>query len=483
MRNPVGGAGSCGSLAEAPAFFITLALCAAIGLREELPLAAAVTAALFVSGGAALAASRGAPRGWFPLFILILLLSAAASCFSIWRMGRCHEFPNSFEFNGRVLSSVKWGKSRALLLSTPYGVAAACIDPKAAPPAGSGVWARVSSFEFKRAKVRGGFDELRFWRSRGAEKRLVVFEIRETAPPSGLPAWRARIDELYARRLPPLTAAYMSALTTGGRDEAAYAPHKRAGTAHLLAISGFHVGLLAALLLCLLRRRPSRFVLVSAAVWLYAAIAGFPAGGLRAALMTQIWLAALMAGRPSSAFNSVSAAALLMLLWNPWYFYDVGWRLSVLSALFITAAAPLLGTGAAGGALISLLLWFIDAPLAAAAFKATPVAGLAANLVAVPWFSILFPVTALLSMPALLSLSCAWLPAAAAEALLGFSSLALDRLAALFPGSVVCTPALAAASAALFFGAAALRCGAKVRYVPFIALIFVLFLFYSPSML
>ena len=76
--------------------------------------------------------------------------------------------------------------------------------------------------------------------------------------------------------------------------------------------------------------------------------------------MAQICIAAEALGRPHSSFNNVSAAACLMLLYNPWSFFDVGWRLSVLAALFITAGVRLVGRGFAGAAALSVLVWFVQ---------------------------------------------------------------------------------------------------------------------------
>ena len=268
----------------------------------------------------------------------------------------------------------------------------------------------------------------------------------------------------------PQSAAYMSALTTGRRSASIEEPHKRAGTIHLLSVSGFHVGVLAGLLFFLRRGGAARTAAVSALLWLYVAFAGFPPGGVRAAAMAQICIAAEALGRPYSSFNNVSAAACLMLLYNPWSFFDVGWRLSVLAALFITAGVRLVGRDFAGAAALSVLVWFVSAPVVAEVFSSVPVAGLTANIVAVPYFAAVFPLIFALNLPPMLGLPFAPLFAGTSELVLRFSHGALERLASLTPAQIGFSTPLFVLAASIFFMTAAIRCGAPLRRAPFIVL-------------
>ena len=103
------------------------------------------------------------------------------------------------------------------------------------------------------------------------------------------------------------------------------------GLAHLLALSGFHVALfagLASLLLYPLRlwRRYARWrhVAILAAVWFYVLVSGMPASAVRAALMLSIVLGGKMMQRQDVGFNTLAAAALVMLVWNPGLLYSPG---------------------------------------------------------------------------------------------------------------------------------------------------------------
>ena len=475
------GKASCGALAEAPVFFILLSVCTSAALHDWLPGWAAVAAGTLVASASLLLCTRTSVIRWKIFFGTVVLFSMLFSGLSCLRLSADVSFPDSFSFTGRVLSRRPWGKSTALLLSTPYGRAYATLPSDKAPREGAEIYARVSSFALKSAAK--GFDEKKFWRAKGAARRLVVFELRELSPPSGTAAWRGSLEKLYSERLLPLSHAYISALTTGRRDTALFLLHKKAGTSHLLAISGFHLGILAALLLFLFRNTALQLPVVSCFLWLYTALAGFPPGCVRAALLVQLCLLSRLAGRPSCAFNSVSTALLLMLLWNPWYFFDVGFRFSALAALFISAASPFLGGGFSGAVFVSLLVWFVTAPLAASVFKEVPVAGLFLNIIAVPWFSLIFPMVLLLSVPALIGFSQTNSFSLAAEALLAFSEHCLAKASELLPISAGYTYIFAALACGIFAAAVSLRCGCRLLFAPLIAVIFILFLSYCPGML
>lgn len=472
-----------GPLAAAPAFFIFVSLCVSIllGVRTAAPVPVIAAVSALLSASAIFAGTEREVPCWRRIFVLVIIFSFVLSFISAARTREKISFPDSFECSGKILLAREWGKTRAYLIETPYGRAAAYTREKLRE--GAAVRLRAASFDFKLAEKRGGFDERLFWRGKGAVKKLVLFEIRETAPPSGLAAWRSGLDALFRARLMPLSAAYMSALTTGRRTAAIEKPHERAGTIHLLAVSGFHVGVLAGLLFFLRRGGAVRTAAVSALSWLYVAFAGFPPGGVRAALMAQICIAAEALGRPYSAFNSVSAAACLMLLYNPWSFFDVGWRLSVLAALFITAGVRLVGKNLAGAAALSVLVWFVSAPAAAEVFSSVPVAGLAANIVAVPYFAAVFPLIFTLNLPPLLNLPFAPVFAGASEFILRFSHSGLELLASLAPARIGFSTPLFVLAASIFCAAAAVRCGAPLRRAPFIVLFSLALLLYFRAVL
>ncbi len=116
-------------------------------------------------------------------------------------------------------------------------------------------------------------------------------------------------------------------------DENTSAVFRQAGTAHLLCVSGLHVSVIAAAVLALLRRlsRPNwlRPLLAMVCVVFYMGLTGFHYSVLRAGIMQLLFLSALLFGRETDSRNSLGAALLIILLFDPAAVYDVGLWMSV----------------------------------------------------------------------------------------------------------------------------------------------------------
>jgi competence protein ComEC len=213
-------------------------------------------------------------------------------------------------------------------------------------------------------------------------------------PPAGpsfwnIHRWRYVFYRALSLHLPRLTGAYLNAAWTGKRDTALAEAHRVWGTSHILAVSGFHVGALMAAASWLLRRGKWRVPLLSVLLWLYVLLSGASASAVRAGLMIQAALAGEFAGRPGSAINSVSLAAVLLLLRSPFWFWDVGWRLSVLAALAIAVVIEReQPVRFRTWFFMSFMVWTATFPQVSHAFKNTPLVGLLINLVAAPFFGV-----------------------------------------------------------------------------------------------
>ena len=168
-------------------------------------------------------------------------------------------------------------------------------------------------------------------------------------PPYG-PAGTNRLHEAASERirrlhLPPDTEAVALAMAAGDQTELTperRAPYARTGTAHVLAVSGLHVGmvflyvnLLLGALALLHRGHLLRNAAAIAVIWLFAAAAGLSPGTIRAAVMFTALQLALATTSRYAGVNILSAAAFGMLLWRPSYLFHVGFQLSFLSVAAI----------------------------------------------------------------------------------------------------------------------------------------------------
>ncbi|MDO8643434.1 MAG: DNA internalization-related competence protein ComEC/Rec2, partial [bacterium] len=182
------------------------------------------------------------------------------------------------------------------------------------------------------------------------------------------------------------------------------------GLSHLLSISGLHVGIIATLffsLLLFLFKRSVRLTtlfpvkkiaagVTFVPVLLYILMANAPSPAVRTGIMVSCYLASLIFYRELKPWNTLSAAALLLLAWSPVVLFERSFQLSFLAMiglLTILIAPPFEKKGMlAKTALISLATLLMTAPIASSFSQTFSLAGLLCNFVAIPLFSfILLP--------------------------------------------------------------------------------------------
>jgi competence protein ComEC len=117
------------------------------------------------------------------------------------------------------------------------------------------------------------------------------------------------------------------------------------GTAHIIAISGFNVSIIAGLFSGLStrllgKRRAMPWAL--AGIIIYTILVGASASVVRAAIMGCLYVIATHYGRQTDALTSLVAAAALMTLLNPQTVWDVGFQLSFAATLGLILYTPVL---------------------------------------------------------------------------------------------------------------------------------------------
>ncbi len=143
------------------------------------------------------------------------------------------------------------------------------------------------------------------------------------------------IYRLYPDPEASLLAGILLGVDTGLPEDLQQA-FKDTGTAHIIAISGFNIAIIAGLLVALFGRflGPRRGALIAAlGIALYTVLVGADAAVVRAAIMGGLGLFARQIGRRQHALNTLLFTAALMTLLDPHLPWDVGFQLSFFATL------------------------------------------------------------------------------------------------------------------------------------------------------
>lgn len=241
---------------------------------------------------------------------------------------------------------------------------------------------------------------------------------------------RDRAEAALGRGMPDREAALARGFVLG-EDESVDAvtreDFRRAGLAHLLAVSGQNVALLCLLAMPLLAALGmplrTRLLWLLGLIAVYVPLAGAGPSIQRAGIMGALSLLATLSGRRSSRVYALAFAAVALLALEPGIAADVGWQLSFAAVLgILLLATPLrtaierrIGRGGwrralADGAALTIAATVATAPLIAFHFEELSTTTLVANLLAMP-------AVAPAMWLGMLAAACGQLPGAPVEAL------------------------------------------------------------------
>lgn len=149
---------------------------------------------------------------------------------------------------------------------------------------------------------------------------------------------REKIETVIERsHLKKPTADFLNAILMGdktGLDEQTRLTFANGGMAHMLALSGLHIGILAGFLILLMwpikltGRYKWGYGLAIIILWLYVAVTGMAYSSVRAGLMTTFAFIGIIAERKNFASHALCSACMLILIIDPSALFDAGFQLS-----------------------------------------------------------------------------------------------------------------------------------------------------------
>lgn len=298
--------------------------------------------------------------GWPQRPRMLLLALIATLCGLLWLQWRTPVWPqgyaacqaemrviaveataNSSQLTVRVESLAgqrlpRWNTVKARLILTPEHTLTV----------GDGLNGVVNWQPASSASNPGEFDYAAYLRRQGVLAQAFINDLEEftiSRPAAG--RWNLRQRLLTrAARLDGAGGELLGTLTLGGRSGPWAESWRQTGLAHVLSISGLHIGLVLLSLLGLgrlLRLPPHLANLIAAGCLLaYGFILGPRPAVWRAIIMALVGILAVANNRLRDWPSAVSLAVIILLIYNPYYLWDAGWQLSFAATVGILYLAP-----------------------------------------------------------------------------------------------------------------------------------------------
>ena len=118
--------------------------------------------------------------------------------------------------------------------------------------------------------------------------------------------------------------------------------YSNAGVVHIIAISGLHLGLIYVMLVWIFnfiplikKQKLLKVILILGCLWLFSLLTGASASVLRSAVMFTCIMIGKNYFKQTSIYNSLAASAFILLCYDPYFLWDVGFQLSYLAIIGI----------------------------------------------------------------------------------------------------------------------------------------------------
>lgn len=161
--------------------------------------------------------------------------------------------------------------------------------------------------------------------------------------------FRQRIEQtLQKLQIEGQDYAVITAMALGDKsslDKETKDAYSIAGTSHVLAVSGLHIGIIFQLFILLLGNRKKSILTIflsNIAIWSYVMLIGMPTSAIRSAMMISIYCFATLAQKEALSLNTLCLTYLIMLLASPLSLFDISFQMSFMAVFSILVFYPLI---------------------------------------------------------------------------------------------------------------------------------------------
>ncbi len=159
--------------------------------------------------------------------------------------------------------------------------------------------------------------------------------------------FKKNVENLFNQHLSKDNSQIITSIILGESsyiDEDTLSLYRELGLAHILAVSGLHIGIITGFLIFIFSRlgikRKINICLSLSIMWIYGFLIGYPPSILRASIMFSVLFYSSIIHEPYNSINTLSVGCLILLLINPYYLFNIGFQLSFIAAFSIVYFTP-----------------------------------------------------------------------------------------------------------------------------------------------
>jgi len=254
----------------------------------------------------------------------------------------------------------------------------------------------------KKQRNPGGYNEYFYFKIQNIDYKCngYVSKIEKTSGlnfKKNLYLLRIKIEDIYDKLLPKQESGLIKAMVLGDTlylDSNTRETYQNVGIAHIFAISGLHISIVAGFIFYILNfiKCPPRItsILIVVILGMYCIFTGNSISTRRAFIMTSVLLLGKVFYRKSDIYTTVSLAGLIILLEQPLFLFEVGFLLSFSAVIGLIIFAPVADKmffipiyfRKIMGASIGVTIFMV--PIISYYFYKVPIYGILLNIIVVP---------------------------------------------------------------------------------------------------
>lgn len=267
----------------------------------------------------------------------------------------------------------------------------------------------------------GGYNEFLYLKTRKIQYNFYSEKINIIGNVNNINTFINKIQNkfkyVYESVLPEKEASLLEAMILGDKsnlDNSVKLLYSNAGIYHIIAISGLHISIISGMLAIIANKISRRFgnIFVISALIFYCILTGASPSTVRAVIMTSIVLIGFIIHKTPDMISSLCTAAILILIYQPMYLFDVGFQFSFSAVLGIAVISRNISDIIKIKKLKNLLnanlaVYFMTKPISAYYFFTFSFIDIIVNIIILPFVSFIVLFGIITGIVGLFSLSIA----------------------------------------------------------------------------